>query len=275
MKKLLTFMAFFVVGLSGCSEKAPIALDSTSLTADENGSYVISGTQELEATIKLDGKSIDLRPDKKGKFETSISPASPKDEVLVWAQHKDKTVETKLKIDNSKYEKRVAEEKRKKEEAEKKAEEERKLAIEKATNEAKLKVEEAKKELTRDFLTIAQSFVSKIPDGNKDLEDQLVVVEETITENERVAAEKAEQERLAAEKAEADRIAAEQAEAARVQAEAAQAAEEAAAQQAVGDVYVTRTGKRYHAYAHGNGNFWLDSLSNAQARGLTPCQVCW
>lgn len=109
---------------------------------------------------------------------------------------------------------------------------------------------------------------------------------------EQVAKENAEKERLAKEQAEAekatkaeqDRIAAEQAEAARLQAEQAEAArvaeenrlaEEVANQQVEGEVYVTKTGDRYHAYAHGNGNFWLDSLSAALARGLTPCQVCW
>lgn len=89
-------------------------------------------------------------------------------------------------------------------------------------------------------------------------------------------AEEAEKERIATEKAEADRVAEENrlAEEARI-AEENRLAEEAANQQVEGEVYVTRTGKRYHAYAHGNGDFWLDSLSAALSRGLTPCNVCW
>ena len=39
-------------------------------------------------------------------------------------------------------------------------------------------------------------------------------------------------------------------------------------------VYVTPTGKKYHAYAHGNGNFSPTSLENAKSMGLDPCKVC-
>ncbi len=42
-----------------------------------------------------------------------------------------------------------------------------------------------------------------------------------------------------------------------------------------GQVYVTPTGKRYHSRPHGNGNFTPAPLSEATARGLTPCQVCY
>lgn len=40
-------------------------------------------------------------------------------------------------------------------------------------------------------------------------------------------------------------------------------------------VYVTATGSRYHTHKCGNGNFYQDSLSNALARGLTPCEKCY
>lgn len=40
-------------------------------------------------------------------------------------------------------------------------------------------------------------------------------------------------------------------------------------------VYVTKSGKRYHYNAHcGNGNYYESTLSEAKARGLTPCQKC-
>ena len=40
-------------------------------------------------------------------------------------------------------------------------------------------------------------------------------------------------------------------------------------------VYVTKSGKRYHYNAHcGNGNYYESTLSDAKARGLTPCQKC-
>ena len=284
MKKLLMFMALFTIGLAGCSGNASIEFDDTSLTADNKGSYEVIGTQEPDAVVSFDGEVVDLFPDEDGKFELTLYPEDPKDEVIVTSVYKDKTTEVTLKIDNAKYtayQKQQAEEKKKVEAAKKKAEEEHKLAVQKATDEAKTKIEEAEKELNRDSLSSAKASVAKIPDGNEELSNRLVVIEEKITENERIEEEKKEQERIAAEKAEQERIAAEEA---RVQAEQAEAArvaeenrlaEEAANQQVDGDVYVTRTGKRYHAYAHGNGDFWLDSLSAAQSRGLTPCQVCW
>ncbi|MEY8427316.1 Ig-like domain-containing protein [Lachnospiraceae bacterium 46-15] len=40
-------------------------------------------------------------------------------------------------------------------------------------------------------------------------------------------------------------------------------------------VYVTRTGAKYHAHKCGNGNYYPASLSEAQARGLTPCSKCF
>ena len=40
-------------------------------------------------------------------------------------------------------------------------------------------------------------------------------------------------------------------------------------------VYVTRTGSKYHTHKCGNGNYYLDNLSDAQARGLTPCSKCF
>lgn len=40
-------------------------------------------------------------------------------------------------------------------------------------------------------------------------------------------------------------------------------------------VYVTKTGKRYHYDSKcGNGTYYESTLSQAQARGLTPCQKC-
>lgn len=39
-------------------------------------------------------------------------------------------------------------------------------------------------------------------------------------------------------------------------------------------VYVTRTGKKYHAYACGNGTYYKSTLSAAKARGLQPCKKC-
>ena len=40
-------------------------------------------------------------------------------------------------------------------------------------------------------------------------------------------------------------------------------------------VYVTPTGSKYHTHKCGRGNFYQTSLSNALARGLTPCKKCF
>ncbi len=40
-------------------------------------------------------------------------------------------------------------------------------------------------------------------------------------------------------------------------------------------VYVTRTGAKYHTHKCGNGSYYPASLSEAQARGLTPCSKCF
>ena len=37
-------------------------------------------------------------------------------------------------------------------------------------------------------------------------------------------------------------------------------------------VYVTPTGSKYHTHKCGRGNFYQTTLSNALARGLTPCK---
>ena len=40
-------------------------------------------------------------------------------------------------------------------------------------------------------------------------------------------------------------------------------------------VYVTPTGTKYHSRICGNGNYTLATLSEALARGLTPCSKCY
>lgn len=40
-------------------------------------------------------------------------------------------------------------------------------------------------------------------------------------------------------------------------------------------VYVTKTGSKYHTRKCGNGNFYQQTLSEAKARGLTPCSKCY
>lgn len=42
-----------------------------------------------------------------------------------------------------------------------------------------------------------------------------------------------------------------------------------------GQVLITRTGKKYHKRACGNGTYFPASLSEAQSRGLTPCAKCY
>lgn len=40
-------------------------------------------------------------------------------------------------------------------------------------------------------------------------------------------------------------------------------------------VYVTPTGSKYHTHKCGRGNFYQVTLSEAKARGLTPCSKCY
>lgn len=40
-------------------------------------------------------------------------------------------------------------------------------------------------------------------------------------------------------------------------------------------VYITPTGSKYHTHKCGNGTYYPTSLSNAKAKGLTPCQKCF
>lgn len=111
----------------------------------------------------------------------------------------------------------------------------------------------------------AEIFVS---DG--DIKSQVITV--TVIDSERIAAEEAA--KKAAEE-EAARKAAEEA-------AAQKAAEEAAAQQQSQQsqansrtVYITPTGKRYHYNDSCNGGTYIRStMSEALARGLTPCKKC-
>ena len=40
-------------------------------------------------------------------------------------------------------------------------------------------------------------------------------------------------------------------------------------------VYVTPTGKKYHAHKCGRGTYTKAKLSDAKKRGLTPCKKCY
>lgn len=40
-------------------------------------------------------------------------------------------------------------------------------------------------------------------------------------------------------------------------------------------VYITKTGARYHTHKCGNGTYYTITLSDATARGLTPCEKCY
>ncbi len=41
------------------------------------------------------------------------------------------------------------------------------------------------------------------------------------------------------------------------------------------EVYITKTGSKYHKKAHGNGKFISTTLDDAKARGLEACKVCY
>jgi len=57
--------------------------------------------------------------------------------------------------------------------------------------------------------------------------------------------------------------------------EQAAAAQAQQAQANEAQVLVTRTGAKYHTHKCGNGDYYPATMSEALARGLTPCEKCY
>nr|WP_286012192.1 hypothetical protein [Enterococcus faecium] len=180
---------------------------------------------------------------------------------------------------------------KKKEEEKQKAE---KAALEKKVTEAESALSQAEANPTKENYATASAAIQALPENKQELTSRLAAIDSTIKAKEaeeerkkqeeiaRQQAEQAQQEAIAQQQAEQERqeaIAQQQAEQARQQAAAEQASQQAQAaapeQNNEQTVYVTPTGSKYHTHKCGNGTYTPATLSEAQARGLTPCSKCY
>lgn len=154
---------------------------------------------------------------------------------------------------------------KKKEEEKQKAE---KAALEKKVTEAESALSQAEANPTKENYATASAAIQALPENKQELTSRLAAIDSTIK------AKEAEEERKKQEE-----IAQQQAEQAQQQAAAEQASQQAQAaapeQNNEQTVYVTPTGSKYHTHKCGNGTYTPATLSEAQARGLTPCSKCY
>lgn len=167
--------------------------------------------------------------------------------------------------------------KRKKKKRNKKAE---KAALEKVT-EAESALSQAEANPTKENYATASAAIQALPENKQELTSRLAAIDSTIKAKEAEEERKKQEEiaRQQAEQAQQEAIAQQQAEQARQQAAAEQASQQAQAaapeQNNEQTVYVTPTGSKYHTHKCGNGTYTPATLSEAQARGLTPCSKCY
>ncbi|MCH5422872.1 hypothetical protein [Enterococcus lactis] len=154
---------------------------------------------------------------------------------------------------------------KKKEEEKQKAE---KAALEKKVTEAESALSQAEANPTKENYATASAAIQALPENKQELTSRLAAIDSTIK------AKEAEEERKKQEE-----IARQQAEQAQQEAAAEQASQQAQAaapeQNNEQTVYVTPTGSKYHTHKCGNGTYTPATLSEAQARGLTPCSKCY
>ncbi|MDR3760675.1 hypothetical protein [Enterococcus sp.] len=167
---------------------------------------------------------------------------------------------------------------KKKEEEKQKAE---KAALEKKMAEAESALSQAEANPTKENYATASAAIQALPENKQELTSRLAAIDSTIKAKEAEEERKKQEEiaRQQAEQAQQEAIAQQQAEQARQQAAAEQASQQAQAaapeQNNEQTVYVTPTGSKYHTHKCGNGTYTPATLSEAQARGLTPCSKCY
>ena len=134
--------------------------------------------------------------------------------------------------------------------------------------EAESALSQAEANPTKENYATASAAIQALPENKQELTSRLAAIDSTIK------AKEAEEERKKQEE-----IARQQAEQARQQSAAEQASQQAQAaapeQNNEQTVYVTPTGSKYHTHKCGNGTYTPATLSEAQARGLTPCSKCY
>ena len=165
--------------------------------------------------------------------------------------------------DSSKEQEQIEKKKEEKQKAEK-------ATLEKKVTEAESALSQAEANPTKENYATASAAIQALPENKQELTSRLAAIDSTIK------AKEAEEERKKQEE-----IARQQAEQAQQEAIAQQQAEQARQQSAAPEqnneqtVYVTPTGSKYHTHKCGNGTYTPATLSEAQARGLTPCSKCY
>ena len=147
--------------------------------------------------------------------------------------------------------------------------------------EAESALSQAEANPTKENYATASAAIQALPENKQELTSRLAAIDSTIKAKEAEEERKKQEEiaRQQAEQAQQEAIAQQQAEQARHQSAAEQASQQAQAaapeQNNEQTVYVTPTGSKYHTHKCGNGTYTPDTLSEAQARGLTPCSKCY
>ncbi|PQG14636.1 hypothetical protein CUS46_11690 [Enterococcus faecium] len=147
--------------------------------------------------------------------------------------------------------------------------------------EAESALSQAEANPTKENYATASAAIQALPENKQELTSRLAAIDSTIKAKEAEEERKKQEEiaRQQAEQAQQEAIAQQQAEQARQQAAAEQASQQSQAaapeQNNEQTVYVTPTGSKYHTHKCGNGTYTPATLSEAQARGLTPCSKCY
>ncbi|WP_347081379.1 hypothetical protein [Enterococcus faecium] len=176
--------------------------------------------------------------------------------------------------DSSKEQEQIEKKKEEKQKAEK-------AALEKKVTEAESALSQAEANPTKENYATASAAIQALPENKQELTSRLAAIDSTIKAKEAEEERKKQEEiaRQQAEQAQQEAIAQQQAEQARQQSAAEQASQQAQAaapeQNNEQTVYVTPTGSKYHTHKCGNGTYTPATLSEAQARGLTPCSKCY
>ncbi|HDP1318230.1 TPA: hypothetical protein P5Y25_000448 [Enterococcus faecium] len=140
--------------------------------------------------------------------------------------------------------------------------------------EAESALSQAEANPTKENYATASAAIQALPENKQELTSRLAAIDSTIKAKEAEEERKKQEEiaRQQAEQAQQEAIAQQQAAAEQASQQAQAAAPEQNNEQTV---YVTPTGSKYHTHKCGNGTYTPATLSEAQARGLTPCSKCY
>ncbi|MBC1520391.1 hypothetical protein HB912_01875 [Listeria aquatica] len=254
-----------------------LSVKSDKVETDDHGNFVISGKTEPRATLYINGER-GTTADQNGNFEFNNEVKADHDYEAVITAKKKKMKQKKVTVSivlSKGYLAYKAEEKAREEQTRIEEENERNEANRLlAAAESNLKssdLDEAKDYITKSkYLTISDyhyrinGIWNKISAKQEELARQEAKKKEEIwkqneaREREKQAAANAAKERQSSTSGNSD-------------SGNAQASVDKNEQQ----VLVTKTGSKYHNRKCGNGTYYPATLSEAKARGLTPCSKCY